>query len=93
MNLKKATVVAIAACAVALGMAAPAGAAPSDDGSCPLALPFLCRFLPVAPDLDHNIDLTQNPVNLNGETLPQMPGGTLDTENGPPTSPCLNGCS
>jgi hypothetical protein len=83
---KRAVVVAIAATAMALGLAAPANAGPGDD-PCPLAMAFLCRMLPVAPDLDHDIDLTQESATVNGDVLPQMPGGPVDTESGPPASP------
>ena len=91
--LRKALIVAIGASAVALGVATPAGADPGDDGSCPLSVSILCHFLPGATDLDHDVDLTQGGATLNGDALPQTPGGTLDTESGPPTPPCLNGCS
>jgi hypothetical protein len=84
---KRTLVVAIGATAVALGGAAPANAEPGGDDSCPRAMAFLCHFLPVAPGLDHDIDLTQNPATINGDTLPQMPGSTADTESGPPRSP------
>jgi len=48
---------------------------------------FSCHFLPVAPGLDHDIDLTQDSATVNGEALPQMPTDAEDTENRPPTSP------
>jgi hypothetical protein len=54
---------------------------------------FVCHFLPVARDLDHDIDLTQGAATLNGDPLPQMPMGNLSTEDGQPVSPCLNGCN
>jgi hypothetical protein len=84
---KRAIVIAIGATAVALGVAAPANAGPVGDDSCPLSMAFLCHFLPVAPDLDHDIDLTKDPATINGDTLPQMPAATADTESGPPASP------
>lgn len=33
-------------------------ASPADD-PCPLAMSFLCGFLPIAPDLDGDVDLTK----------------------------------
>jgi hypothetical protein len=56
----------------ALGLAPTAGADPSDD-PCQLAVSFLCRFVPMAPDLDHDVDLTQDPGALNGQPLPEAP--------------------
>jgi hypothetical protein len=46
--------------AVAAGTAAaaPAAAEPGEN-PCELALSFVCHFVPIAPDLDHDIDLTQ----------------------------------
>ena len=88
-TMKRAVVIAIGTTAVALGLAAPAAAAPGDD-PCPLAMAFLCRMLPVAPDLDHDIDLTQDSATINGDVLPQMPlapEGAADTDGQPPVSP------
>lgn len=44
-----------------LGSAAPAGAQPVDN-PCDLAIGLLCQFLPIAPQLDHDIDLTVEQV-------------------------------
>jgi hypothetical protein len=84
---KRAIAVAIGATVVAFGVAAPANAGPAGGDSCPLAMAFLCHFLPVAPDLDHDIDLTQDSATVNGDTLPQMPADAGDTDSGPPASP------
>lgn len=89
--LKKAAVVAVAAIGISLAVAVPAGADPGDD-PCQLAVNFLCKFVPIAPDLDHDIDLTQKPATVNGQPLPEMPAGNLDVEDGPPAPICLNGC-
>jgi hypothetical protein len=49
----------IAVCILSAGMpVAPSGFAESSDDPCELALNFFCRLLPIAPDLDHDIDLT-----------------------------------
>jgi hypothetical protein len=91
ITLKKAAVVAVAAIGMSLGIAAPAGA-DTDDDPCQLAVNFLCKFVPMAPDLDHDIDLTKNPGAIDGQTLPEMPSGNLDVEGAPPAPVCLNGC-
>lgn len=90
--LKKAAVVAVAAIGMSLGVAAPAGA-DTDDDPCQLAVNFLCKFVPIAPDLDHDIDLTKNPGAIDGQPLPQMPpAGDQDPENARPADICANGC-
>lgn len=55
---------AVATIVVCAGIAAtewsPSSVAVADPGpSCPLALVLMCRMLPVAPDLDEDVDLTQ----------------------------------
>jgi hypothetical protein len=92
VTLKKAVIVTVGAMAVALGVAAPAGADPGDN-PCQLAVSFLCRFVPLAPDLDHDIDLTQSPGTINGQQLPEMPASGQSPEDLPPADPCANGCS
>jgi len=54
----------LAAAAAATMFATPANASPAED-PCELAITFLCQFMPIAPDLDHDIDLTvdQPPVD------------------------------
>jgi hypothetical protein len=87
---KPAVIIAIGMAAAVFGAAAPARADSPDD-PCQLAASFLCRFLPMAPDLDHNIDLTKEPGLVNGQPLPSTPAGTLP-EHMPPADICLNGC-
>jgi hypothetical protein len=48
---------AIAAAAVAVSLSGPA-AADNSGGPCTLTLSLLCRLVPMAPDLDHDVDLT-----------------------------------
>ncbi|BBZ27275.1 hypothetical protein MMAD_15700 [Mycolicibacterium madagascariense] len=87
----RALVAAVGMVAVALGVAAPAAA--DVDDPCQLGVTFLCRFMPIAPGLDHDIDLTQGSGTLNGQSLQQMPAGQLP-EDGPPAPVCgANGCS
>jgi hypothetical protein len=65
-------IVATGLLAAAFVVAAPAGADPADD-PCQLAVTFLCRFVPMAPDLDHDVDLTQDPGALSGQPPPEAP--------------------
>lgn len=83
--------VAIGAAAMALGLAAPAGA-DTGDGQCPLAISILCRLVPIAPELDHDIDLTRDPAMIGGQHLPVIPGGNSGMENAPPAPICATGC-
>ncbi|MBJ7336338.1 fibronectin-binding protein [Mycolicibacterium sp.] len=90
----KAFIVAAGVAAAAFGTAAPAGADPGGD-PCHLgdiAVTLICKLMPIAPGLDHDIDLTQGSGNLNGQPLPEMPEGTPISENEMPTQVCPNGC-
>ncbi|MGH3642558.1 MAG: fibronectin-binding protein [Mycobacterium sp.] len=89
---KGAFLVAVGVVAASLGTAVPAGADPSED-PCQLAVTFLCRFMPMAPGLDHDIDLTQGPGTLNGQSLPEMPDAGQSPEDVPPAAICANGCT
>jgi hypothetical protein len=71
----RSTVVALGLMTTALGVAAPASAEPGDD-PCQLAATFLCRFVPMAPDLDHDIDLTQQPGTAVDAGPPAAPTNT-----------------
>lgn len=57
----------------ALGSAGPAAAEPVDN-PCDLAVGLLCRFLPIAPELDRDIDLTtdqpQVPATFEAPPIP-----------------------
>jgi len=71
--------------AVAAGTAAtaPAAAEPGEN-PCELALSFVCHFVPIAPDLDQDVDLTQQ-LSPDGAAIP--PSDPLS-----PTNPCSAGC-
>jgi len=71
--------------AVAAGTAAaaPAAAEPGEN-PCELALSFVCHFVPIAPDLDRDVDLTQQ-LSPDGPAI--APSDPL-----PPTNPCSAGC-
>jgi hypothetical protein len=64
--------------------AIPAAADPSDF-SCPLKLFFVCRMVPVAPDLDHDIDLTKEP--------PPWASAVPPADSTPAGDVCVDGCS
>ncbi len=74
--VKKAATIVSAAVATALCVAAPASADPGFD-PCRASVPLLCRIFPVMPDLDHDIDLSQDPdAWTSGQGPTNQPGGT-----------------
>jgi hypothetical protein len=80
--VKKAPIAAVSALAAAVFLAVPAGAEPGDN-PCELAVNFLCQFVPIAPDLDHDVDLTQQqPIDPNAPP----------PESLPVVDPCAAGC-
>ncbi|MGV0577882.1 fibronectin-binding protein [Mycolicibacterium elephantis] len=80
----------VALCGAVL-LAAPAAADPAGD-PCDLGVTFLCHFAPIAPNLDHDVDLTQGSAVVNGAQLPQnpMPQGLGDETMTP--QGCATGC-
>jgi hypothetical protein len=57
-----------------LYLAVPAGADPGFD-PCHSSITFFCRMLPMMPDLDHDVDLTQDPDGLTGgQSFGDQPG-------------------
>jgi hypothetical protein len=83
--IRKATIVAVGALATAMFVAAPASADPADN-PCTLAVTFLCQFVPMAPELDHDIDLTQP----SGDSAIPPPAAPIGEP--PPADICANGC-
>jgi hypothetical protein len=73
--IRKAVAVAVGTVVGAVCFVAPAGADPADD-PCQLAGAFLCGFMFIAPTLDHDVDLTEDPATINGTPLPQLPSPT-----------------
>ncbi len=75
------------AVAVAVGVAAaivgasPVHADPLDE-PCTFAASLLCRFMPIAPELDGDVDYTQQ----------QTGAGILAPESAQPVDPCAGGC-
>jgi hypothetical protein len=80
--LKRTVIAAAAALAAGLFVATPASAEPGDN-PCEFAINYFCKFLPIAPDLDGDIDLTQQqPVDPNAPP----------PESLPVVDPCAAGC-
>ena len=80
--LKRTAIAAAAVLTAGLLLAAPANADPGDN-PCELAISFVCRFVPIAPDLDDDIDLTQQQA-----VDPNAP----PPESLPVADPCAAGC-
>ena len=81
--LKRTVIATAAALAAGLLLSAPATAEPGDN-PCELAVDFLCRFVPIAPDLDHDVDLTQQQPPADPNAPPP--------ESLPVVDPCAAGC-
>jgi hypothetical protein len=80
--LKTTAIAAAAALTAGVLLAAPATADPGGN-PCELAVIFLCKFVPIAPDLDGDVDLTkQQPVDPNAPP----------PESLPVADPCAAGC-
>jgi hypothetical protein len=80
--IKKLTV-AVGVGGATMFLAVPASAQ-SGDNPCDLAITFLCRFVPIAPDLEGDVDLTN-------QLPPADPNAPLP-EALPPVNPCAAGC-
>lgn len=80
--LKRATIAAVATLGAAVFLAAPAGAEPGDN-LCALAINFLCRFVPIAPELEGDVDLTKD--------QPAAPNAP-PADSLPVADPCAAGC-
>ena len=80
--LKRTLIAAAGALAAGMLFAIPASADPRDN-PCDLAINFLCKFVPIAPDLEGDVDLTQQqPVDPNAPP----------PESLPVVNPCAAGC-
>jgi hypothetical protein len=72
--MRKAAIIVVGTVATGLYLAVPAGADPGSD-PCGAAAVFVCRLVPSMPDLDHDVDLTQDPGALNdGQSPGDQPG-------------------
>jgi hypothetical protein len=76
MSMKKKTTLAVVT-AFALGIcsAAYAGADPGTSPCGPFSNP-ICAFIPLLPELDHDVDLTMDPGVLNGNGATDVHLGT-----------------
>lgn len=75
----------VALSALAAGVLLSAPAAADDPGPCTLAVALFCRLVPMAPDLDHDVDLTsQLPVGGDPAALPPASRRPADA--------CVAGC-
>ena len=83
MLLKRTVLAVTAALAAGLLLAAPATADPGDN-PCELAVSFLCQFVPLAPGLDHDVDLTQQQPPADPNAPPP--------DSLPVVDPCQAGC-
>lgn len=81
--LAKALITAAAMATTAVLSAVPASAQPGPP-PCEFALSFICNVIPMAPDLDHNVDLT--------EQLPPADPNAPLPESLPVADPCAAGC-
>jgi hypothetical protein len=80
--LKRMVIGAATALAAGTLFAIPASADPGDN-PCEFAVSFVCKFVPIAPDLEDDIDLTQQqPVDPNAPP----------PESLPVADPCAAGC-
>jgi Spy/CpxP family protein refolding chaperone len=80
--LKRTVIAAAAALAAATFLATPASADPGDN-PCEFAINYFCKFIPMAPELEGDLDLTQQqPVDPNAPP----------PESLPVADPCAAGC-
>jgi hypothetical protein len=72
--LKKVITAAVSALGAAVFLAVPVSADPGDN-PCQLAVTFLCKFVPIAPDLEGDVDLTkdQPPADPNAPPPESLP--------------------
>jgi hypothetical protein len=81
--LKRTVIGAAAALAAGIFLAAPASADPADN-PCELATNYFCKFIPIAPGLEGDIDLTKDQPPVDPNAPPP--------ESLPVTDPCAAGC-
>jgi hypothetical protein len=81
--LKRTVIGAAVALAAGVILAAPAAAEPGDN-PCGIAISYICRFVPIAPDLEGDVDLTQQQPPVDPNAPPP--------ESLPVVDPCAAGC-
>jgi hypothetical protein len=81
--LKRTVIAAASVLAAGLLLAVPATAEPGDN-PCEFAVNFLCKFVPIAPDLEGDVDLTKDEPPADPNAPPP--------ESLPVVDPCAAGC-
>ncbi len=72
--VRRVVTIFVGAVTTGLCLAAPASADPGFD-PCQSSIAFICRMVPMMPDLDHDVDLTQDPDGLTGgQSSSNQPG-------------------
>jgi hypothetical protein len=79
---KKSAMIVLGIVATGLYLAVPAGADPGFD-PCRSGLIPICGMAPVMPDLDHDVDLTQDPNGLTGGQGPDQEPADHQPDAGP----------
>jgi hypothetical protein len=79
----KAMVVTAGVLGAQIALAVPSVADPNDD-PCGLAVSFFCRFVPIAPELDGDVDLTTQ--------VPPADPAAPAPDSLPPGNVCAMGC-
>jgi hypothetical protein len=79
----KATIVIVCVFGAQAALASPSVADPADD-PCALEVSFICRFVPIAPGLDGDVDLTKQ--------QPPADPGAPTPDSRPPADICSAGC-
>lgn len=91
MNIIRPVAAVLASIGAVVVLAAPANADPADD-LCGHTVSLICGFLPIAPALEHDVDLTQESATLNGVQLPRSPAQSGLQDEGVRPSGCASGC-
>ena len=81
--LKRTLIAAAAALAAGTLFTVPASAEPGDN-PCEFTINYVCKFIPIAPDLKRDVDLT-NDQPLADPDAPQL-------DSLPVVDPCAGGC-
>jgi hypothetical protein len=81
--LKRTLIAAAAALAAGTLFTVPASAEPGDN-PCEFTINYVCKFIPIAPDLKRDVDLTKDQP-LADPDAPQL-------DSLPVVDPCAGGC-
>lgn len=81
--LRRPVIAAAAALAAGVYLASPTSADPGDN-PCEFAINYFCKFIPIAPDLEGDVDLTTDQPPADPNASPP--------ESLPVVDPCAAGC-